>query len=92
MRTEVEQAMALALPGHIVLVPYNEPDGNWFDGLQAIPPRSAAFEDEWLQTYQFIKGLWPPARIAGPNFSGTSPTRCAGSCSSASRTTACPTW
>ena len=68
MRTEVEQAMNSPYASHVVLVPYNEPDGNWFAGLQSDPATLAAFENEWLQTYQFIKGLWPRARIAGPNF------------------------
>jgi Concanavalin A-like lectin/glucanases superfamily len=68
MRTEVDQAMHSPYASHIVLVPYNEPDGNWFGGLVSDPTKLAAFEDEWLQTYQFIKGLWPQARIAGPNF------------------------
>jgi hypothetical protein len=68
MRTEVEQVLTSPYKNHIVLVPYNEPDGNWFAGLQSDPAKLAAFEAEWLQTYQFIKGLWPQARIAGPNF------------------------
>ena len=68
MRTEVEQAMSSPYARHIMLVPYNEPDGNWFAGLQSDPATLAAFENEWLETYRFIKGLWPQARIAGPNF------------------------
>ena len=68
MRTEIEQDLTSPYRDRIVLVPYNEPDGNWFAGLQGNAARLAAFEAEWLQTYQFIKGLWPQARIAGPNF------------------------
>lgn len=68
MRTEVEQVISSPYKDHIVLVPYNEPDGNWFAGLQSNPATLAAFDNEWLQTYRFIKGLWPQARIAGPNF------------------------
>ncbi|MBO0770005.1 MAG: carbohydrate-binding protein [Actinobacteria bacterium] len=68
LKTQVEQAMNSPYASHIVLVPYNEPDGNWFGGLVGNPARLAAFEDEWLQTYRFIKGLWPQARLAGPNF------------------------
>jgi hypothetical protein len=68
MRNEIEQIVGSPYARHIVLVPYNEPDGNWFAGLQNDATTLAAFEHEWLETYQFIKGLWPQARIAGPNF------------------------
>jgi hypothetical protein len=68
MRTEIKQVVASPYARHIVLVPYNEPDGNWFAGLQSDAATLSAFEGEWLQTYRFIKGLWPQARIAGPNF------------------------
>ncbi|HEY0499625.1 MAG TPA: LamG-like jellyroll fold domain-containing protein [Kutzneria sp.] len=68
LRTEVQQIMKDPQRDHIVLVPYNEPDGNWFSGLTTDPAVLAAFDDEWLQTYRFLKGLWPKARIAGPNF------------------------
>ena len=70
MKTEVEQVLTSPYANRIVLVPYNEPDGNWFAGLTTDPTTLAAFEAEWLQTYNFIKGLWPQARIAGPNFFG----------------------
>ncbi len=68
MRTEVQQAKASPYRDRIVFVPYNEPDGNWFAGLQSNATTLAAFDNEWLETYHFIKGLWPRARIAGPNF------------------------
>jgi hypothetical protein len=68
MKNEIEQIVSSPYADRIVLVPYNEPDGNWFSGLQSDPATLAAFENEWLQTYQFIKNLWPQARIAGPNF------------------------
>src|ERR1700759_672744 len=68
MRTEIKQDLTSPDRNRIVLVPYNEPDGNWFAGLQSNATTLAAFESEWLQTYQLIKGLWPAARIAGPNF------------------------
>ncbi len=73
MKTEVEQALTSPYRSRIILVPYNEPDGNWFAGLTTNATTLAAFEAEWLQTYDFIKGLWPQARIAGPNFSGFFP-------------------
>jgi len=73
MKTEVEQVIHSPYRNRIVLVPYNEPDGNWFAGLTTNATTLAAFEAEWLQTYNFIKGLWPQARIAGPNLSGFYP-------------------
>ncbi|HEX3923867.1 MAG TPA: LamG-like jellyroll fold domain-containing protein [Streptosporangiaceae bacterium] len=73
MKTEVDQVIHSAYKNRIVLVPYNEPDGNWFAGLTTNATTLAAFEAEWLQTYDFIKGLWPQARIAGPNLSGFYP-------------------
>jgi Concanavalin A-like lectin/glucanases superfamily len=68
LRTEVQQILADPHRDDIVLIPYNEPDGNWFSGLTTDPAVLAAFDDEWLRTYRFLKGLWPQARIAGPNF------------------------
>jgi Concanavalin A-like lectin/glucanases superfamily len=68
LRTEVKQDLTSPYRNRIVLVPYNEPDGNWFAGLQDNAAALTAFESEWQQTYQLIKGLWPAARIAGPNF------------------------
>src|SRR5450756_276120 len=73
LKTEVRQVLTSPYKNRIVLVPYNEPDGNWFGGLTANPAVLAAFEAEWLQTYDLIKGLWPQARIAGPNFSNFFP-------------------
>src|ERR1700728_172317 len=73
MKTEIEQVINSPYKNRIVLVPYNEPDGNWFAGLTTNPTILASFEAEWLQTYNFIKGLWPQARIAGPNLSGFYP-------------------
>jgi hypothetical protein len=73
MKTEVEQVLTSPYKNRIILVPYNEPDGNWFAGLTTNATTLAAFEAEWLQTYNFIKGLWPQARIAGPNLSGFYP-------------------
>ncbi len=73
MKTEVEQVLTSPYKNRIILVPYNEPDGNWFAGLTTNATTLAAFEAEWLQTFNFIKGLWPQARIAGPNFSSFFP-------------------
>lgn len=73
MKTEVEQVLMSPDKSRIILVPYNEPDGNWFAGLTSNASTLAAFEAEWLQTYNLIKGRWPQARIAGPNFSNFLP-------------------
>src|SRR5438067_1169366 len=56
-----------------LFVPYNEPDINWFSGLTSNASTLAAYEDEWRQTYQLIKGIWPQARVAGPNLTGYYP-------------------
>ncbi|MDQ0595699.1 hypothetical protein QF037_000044 [Streptomyces canus] len=70
MRTQVEQAKASPYAGHIVFIPYNEPDLNWFKGMGSDATALANFNAEWLQTYNFIKGIWPAARLAGPNSAG----------------------
>jgi hypothetical protein len=67
LKPEVEQVLSSPYRDHVVLIPYNEPDGNWFGGMDNDQAKLTAFENEWLQTYRFIKGLWPQARIAGPN-------------------------
>ncbi|WP_329310661.1 RICIN domain-containing protein [Streptomyces sp. NBC_01262] len=69
MKTQVEQAMASPYASHIVFIPYNEPDLNWFSGMRTSSTALAAFNAEWLQTYNFIKAIWPAARLAGPNVS-----------------------
>ena len=74
MKTEVEQVLTSPDKNRIVLVPYNEPDGNWFGGLASNTTTRAAFFSEWLETYKFLKQLWPQARIAGPNFYQYQPT------------------
>ncbi|HEU5421889.1 MAG TPA: LamG-like jellyroll fold domain-containing protein [Streptosporangiaceae bacterium] len=73
MKNQVDQVLTSPYRSRIVLVPYNEPDGNWFGGLTRNATTLAAFESEWLQTYRFLRGLWPQAKIAGPNFSGFFP-------------------
>ncbi|MEU0414545.1 RICIN domain-containing protein [Streptomyces griseorubiginosus] len=72
MKTQVEQAMASPYASHIVFVPYNEPDIGWFNGMRSNSSTLAAFNSEWRQTYDFIKGIWPAARLAGPNLAGFS--------------------
>lgn len=70
LKAEVEQVLTSPNRDHIVLVPYNEPDANWFSGMAGNQTTLDAFDAEWLQTYQYLKGLWPQARIAGPNLTG----------------------
>ncbi|MDW4911519.1 ricin-type beta-trefoil lectin domain protein, partial [Streptomyces sp. ADMS] len=69
MRTQVEQAMASPYASNIVFLPYNEPDLNWFSGMRSNSTALANFNAEWRQTHDFIKGIWPEARLAGPNTS-----------------------
>lgn len=69
MKTQVEQAMAGPYKDRIVFVPYNEPDGMWYQGMRTQAGPLASFNAEWRQTYNFIKGIWPQARLAGPNVS-----------------------
>ncbi|MDX3745399.1 RICIN domain-containing protein [Streptomyces sp. AK08-02] len=69
MKTQIQQILASPYKDRIVLVPYNEPDGMWYQGMRTQAGPLAAFNAEWLQTYNFIKGLWPTARIANPNVS-----------------------
>ena len=69
MKTQVEQAMASPYASHFVFIPYNEPDLNWFSGMRTNSTALANFNAEWRQTYNFIKGIWPAARLAGPNTS-----------------------
>ncbi|WP_369170104.1 RICIN domain-containing protein [Streptomyces sp. R28] len=72
MKTQVEQAKASPYADHIVFVPYNEPDVGWFKGMRTDSTVLANFNAEWRQTYNFIKGIWPAARLAGPNLAGYS--------------------
>ncbi|MEH0420629.1 RICIN domain-containing protein [Streptomyces sp. B21-083] len=72
MKTQVEQAEASPYASHIVFIPYNEPDLNWFSGMRTNSTALANFNSEWRQTYNFVKGIWPEARLAGPNLSSYS--------------------
>jgi hypothetical protein len=69
MKTQVEQTKASPYADHIVFVPYNEPDLNWFSGMRTNSTALNNFNSEWRQTHNFIKGIWPEARLAGPNTS-----------------------
>ncbi|MBP5934520.1 RICIN domain-containing protein [Streptomyces scabiei] len=69
MKKQIDQVLATPYKDRVVLVPYNEPDGMWYPGMRTQATALADFNAEWRQTYTFIKGLWPEARIAGPNTS-----------------------
>jgi hypothetical protein len=73
LKTEMEQVLSSPYRDHIVLVPYNEPDANWFGGMVGNQATLDAFDAEWLQTFRYLKGLWPRGRIAGPNLTGYYP-------------------
>ncbi|MFJ3771937.1 cellulosome protein [Streptomyces sp. NPDC090075] len=60
---------------HIVLVPFNEPEGNMFgtgewsyDGVGWLDDPAAYFA-AWDDVHGFVRGRMPGARIAGPNTS-----------------------
>ncbi|MEN3304718.1 MAG: hypothetical protein V7603_920 [Micromonosporaceae bacterium] len=73
LKTEVDQVLTSPYRDHIVLVPYNEPDANWFGGMVGNQATLDAYDAEWLQTYRYLKGRWPQARVAGPNLTGYYP-------------------
>ena len=73
LRAQVQQVLTSPYRDHVVFVPYNEPDGNWFSGMSGDSTIAERFAAEWKQTYDLIKGLDPAARIAGPNFSWYNP-------------------
>ncbi|WP_194905427.1 CBM35 domain-containing protein [Catenulispora rubra] len=55
---------------HFVYVPFNEPDGNWYDlnpSSSGYAAGLAAFESDWTTIYHRIHSDDPGASIAGPN-------------------------
>ncbi|RSM85823.1 cellulosome protein [Kibdelosporangium aridum] len=75
VQAQVRQVLASGYRDHIVYVPFNEPEGNWYGTGQysynniswLADPRH--FFEEWKQVYDLIRDLDPKARIAGPNTS-----------------------
>ncbi|MFJ3667362.1 LamG-like jellyroll fold domain-containing protein [Streptomyces sp. NPDC090106] len=75
--TQVEQAASLdsEYHGHVVFVPFNEPEGNMFgsaDNAESFYKVNwlddpAQFYAAWDDIHATIKSLLPEARIAGPN-------------------------
>ncbi|NDO90090.1 LamG-like jellyroll fold domain-containing protein [Cellulosimicrobium composti] len=75
--TQVDQVLQLPeeYQDNVVLVPFNEPEGNMFgtgewsyDGVSWLDDPTDYFA-AWDETYALIKGKMPDARIAGPNTS-----------------------
>ncbi|MBP2324881.1 hypothetical protein JOF56_005266 [Kibdelosporangium banguiense] len=75
VQTQVRQVLASGYRDHVVYVPFNEPEGNWYGTGQYSynninwldDPRY--FFEEWQQVYGLIRSIDPKARIAGPNTS-----------------------
>lgn len=58
---------------HFVYVPFNEPDGNWYDlnpSSSGYATGLANFESDWTTIYDRIQADDPGAKIAGPNTAG----------------------
>ncbi|MEU1552453.1 CBM35 domain-containing protein [Streptomyces scabiei] len=58
-----------------VWVPFNEPDGIWYQGLGSSDGATyaralSAFKSDWTTVYRKIRSIIPDARIAGPNETG----------------------
>ncbi|WP_158847601.1 carbohydrate-binding protein [Saccharothrix deserti] len=75
VEAQVRQVLASEHRDHIVYVPVNEPEGNFYGTGQysynkvswLTDPRP--FFEEWEQLHDLIKSLDPQARIGGPNTS-----------------------
>ncbi|MFF4486451.1 cellulosome protein [Streptomyces sp. NPDC001544] len=74
VRRQVEQVLTLGpLKSHVVYVPFNEPEGNMF-GTGEWSYDTVSWRDDpthyfaaWRDMCELIRGLYPDARIAGPN-------------------------
>src|SRR5581483_1935841 len=58
---------------HFVYVPFNEPDGNWYDlnpSSSGYATGLANFESDWTTIYNRIQADDPGAKTAGPNTAG----------------------
>ncbi len=55
--------------GKFVYVPYNEPDGIWFGGINDRADVQDKFNDYWQKAYTLIKELDPDALIGGASYS-----------------------
>ena len=58
-----------SLAGKIVYIPFNEPDGIWYEDIDRDQGVQDKFQQDWLFIYHTIMRLDPEARICGPNFS-----------------------
>ncbi|MFJ9743286.1 CBM35 domain-containing protein [Streptomyces sp. NPDC101166] len=70
--TMVRKVAARPDAGDFVWVPFNEPDGIWYQGLgssdNAVYSKALNdFRSDWTTVYEKIRSIIPDARIAGPN-------------------------
>ncbi|PWK83809.1 hypothetical protein C8D88_110265 [Lentzea atacamensis] len=75
VQSQVRQVLDSGHRDHIVYVPFNEPEGNWYgtgqysyNNISWLNDPKYFFE-EYKQIHDFIKSMDPKARIAGPNTS-----------------------
>ncbi|MFF4055414.1 CBM35 domain-containing protein [Streptomyces sp. NPDC001668] len=70
--TMVRKVAARPDADDFVWVPFNEPDGIWYQGLGSSDTATYTstrdrFESDWATVYKKIRSIIPNARIAGPN-------------------------
>lgn len=58
-----------SLAGRIVYIPFNEPDGIWYEEIDKSEEVQERFEQDWLLIYRTLTRLDPEAVICGPNYS-----------------------
>ncbi|MDP4502466.1 hypothetical protein [Nonomuraea turcica] len=58
--------------GKFVWVPFNEPDGIWYQNWAALKQK---FFDDWKLVFERIRSIDPDARIVGPNEAAYNPGR-----------------
>ncbi|MER5430208.1 CBM35 domain-containing protein [Streptomyces sp. NPDC002588] len=70
--TAVNAVKATSYANKVVFVPFNEPDGNWYTGLNSSNTTTYNtardnFLADWKTVYQRIRTDYPGAKIGGPN-------------------------
>ncbi|MFA9464498.1 MAG: LamG-like jellyroll fold domain-containing protein [Velocimicrobium sp.] len=68
LKIMVQQVKDAGYSDQAVYVPFNEPDGNWYAGINNSTTQ-ASFFTAWKQAYDVIKSVDPNAKIAGSNLS-----------------------
>lgn len=76
--TAVNTLKTTSYASNVVFVPFNEPDGNWYTGLNSSNSGTYAsalssFESDWAVVYRRIRSDYPAAKIGGPNTSVFNP-------------------